>query len=203
LVSDAAGRVLRRALAILLLSAWGGPALAQQQHLPNLPPTQPEFDELWKRFDRYCLQAFPDDAVAASTARDDGGKALTPPQLKVLLHDDPGSGWMIQARFGLYILTLERPPHHSCVVRKLFRVAPAFQPLLPDLVAEWAGGLDPPVHVTPLPATETKTTPPQIFYGYELRGPDGRVIETVGAFLAPIADSPQAELRLARMRGGK
>jgi hypothetical protein len=199
-------RPARRALALLALTAcavWGGPAPAQKA-LPNLAPlysSEPEFTELWKRFDRYCLQAFPDDDAVAAGARDEGGKPLTAPQAKAILHEDVASAWTIDARYGIYILTLAAPPAHACAVRKLFRVSPKFQPLLPGLVGAWAGGLDPPLPVTALPMTETKTTPPQTAYRYELRGPNGRVVETIGAVLVPIADSTQAELRLARTRG--
>jgi hypothetical protein len=185
---------MRRALPLLVLLALAAcpPAWAQVS-APN-----PEFAELWTRFSDNCLSHFPDDKAVANNLQDDGWKPLPEAQLKAFLKEDPGRGWMVTGEHGVFILTLQAQPSHTCIVRKMFRIAPNFQQKLPGLIGDWSQEIEPPVHVTPLPESQTAG---QTFYGYELRGPDGRVVDTVGAFLVHIANSDQVELRLARMRG--
>jgi hypothetical protein len=182
---------MRRALLILLALAASAPAWAQA------PATTPEFTELWTKFSDNCLTRFPDDAAVATNAGDDGWNPLPAAQAKAFLRDGPGRGWMITGRYGVFVLTIEPPPSHRCVVRKNVRSVPKFEDRLAELVGDWSQDLSPPMHVSPLPP---KDVGGETFYGFELHAADGRLVDTVGATVHQIPDTTQAELRLSRQR---
>jgi hypothetical protein len=182
---------MRRALPTLLALAASAPAWAQ------MPATNSEFGELWTKFADSCLANFPDDAAVATGAADDGWKPLPDQQAKAFLPDSPGRAWMITGRYGVIVLTVQPPPAHRCVVRKNVRAVPKFEDRLGELVAEWSEDLNPPVHVSPLPPQQAGG---EVFHGYELRSGDGRLLDTIGAYVHPIPDTTQAELRLSRLR---
>ena len=114
----------------LLLLTASASASAQDQGAVeasalDAPPVPDEFVRLFKS---YCLAKFPDDAALATQATEDKFEALTPEQIKSVLHDDPGQGWLIIGQDAKYILTVEQPPFHTCALRRqtaiLFSGAP-------------------------------------------------------------------------------
>lgn len=183
---------VRRAPAILLALAASAPAFAQ------MPATNPEFGELWTRFSDNCLSHFPDDAAVARNADEDGWRTLSGPEATAILQGRPGRAWMLAGRFGVAVLTLEPPPAHSCIVRKNFRSPPKFDDRLAQLIGDWSQDLAPPELASALPPRDSGN---ETIYAYELRGRDGKAVETVAAIVTHIANSQQVELRLERRRG--
>ena len=74
-------------------------------------------DEWVGLFTTLCLQKFPDDSALA-TAAAEKGPAMTSAEVKSLLHDDPGQGWIVSGAQAKYFLTDEAPPYHSCALRR-------------------------------------------------------------------------------------
>lgn len=111
---------LRHSLAgaAMLLAA---PASATQyERLANPPDPVAQRDEMIALYDEICLRAFPDDEAAGRAAAAHGGTAMSEAQVRRLLHDDPGIGWRVNGRTGLFEVTIERsPPYHACAVRTM------------------------------------------------------------------------------------
>ncbi len=103
----------RAALAgsLLLLA---GAALAQ-----DAAPPPPVSDEFVRLFSSYCLNKFPDDGALLSQAEADKLAPLSPAQVKTMLHQDSGIGWVVGGANAQYVLTVEQPPFHTCALRQL------------------------------------------------------------------------------------
>jgi len=93
-------------------------AIAQDQPPPNVSPAVPD-DELAALYTAFCLQSFPDEAGLALLARQKGAVALTPEEVKAILHDDPGHGWQLRTAGGHYQISVEDPPYHTCAIRRM------------------------------------------------------------------------------------
>lgn len=89
-----------------------------QTPAPAPAPPVPD-DELAELFSTFCLDAFPAEAILAKAAGGRHGVAMTPDQVKSLLHDDPGRGWMLRTSQALYGVTVEYPPYSACAVRRM------------------------------------------------------------------------------------
>jgi hypothetical protein len=93
---------------------------------PATPPVTPQvvapLDEatgaiLSRIFTDVCFGLFPDDAATDAKLAAGGGVAMTPQQVKAILHDDPGHGWIVIQDGHAYSITIEAPPFHACAVR--------------------------------------------------------------------------------------
>ena len=98
----------------IILCVFAGVLMAAPAGAQSVAPASSEFVAL---FSDLCLQKFPDDAGMAALA---GGKGqvLTPAEVKLFLHDDPGQGWVLNGQDSKYVLTDEHPPYHACAVRR-------------------------------------------------------------------------------------
>jgi hypothetical protein len=75
-------------------------------------------------YDAACLRAFPDDAALDRLMTARKATALTPEQVRVTLHDDPGRGWVVRGKGKPVMVMLELPPFHACSVRALVGEGP-------------------------------------------------------------------------------
>lgn len=75
-------------------------------------------------YDEACLRTFPDDAALDRLMAQRKATALTPDQVRVTLHDDPGRGWVIRGKGKPVMVMLELPPFHACSVRALVGEGP-------------------------------------------------------------------------------
>ena len=91
-------------------------ALAQAAAANPGPPTVSHMTAL---YDQICLRTFPDDAAVDRAMAKRKAIALTPMQVKVTLHDDPGRGWVVKGKGQPVMVMLELPPFHACSVRAL------------------------------------------------------------------------------------
>lgn len=107
---------MRAGLALAaLLVGLGGPARAE----PDATPADAQ--RMASLFDAVCLRAFPDGPATDRAVQEAGGVALTPAQVRELLHDDPGHGWRLARPEATYLLTIENPPWHACALRRMTR----------------------------------------------------------------------------------
>ncbi len=87
---------------------------------PSMPTPAPtgRLRGLVSTFDMICTRVFPDDArIATAMIRVPGMRPLTSEQIRTLLKDDPGRGWIVDQGGATIMITLEFPPIHSCAVR--------------------------------------------------------------------------------------
>jgi hypothetical protein len=166
----------------------------------------PAFLELLDTFAAHCLKEFPDDAAVAAKAAAAGYRELDEAQLRSFLHGDPGRGWALARPHNRYVLSIESPPHHYCVVRAMFPKAPDGPNIaLPMslLFGAWGANQKPPENMvarTPMHVQMGDRT--QTVYPFEMTGPDKHSIETIAAFVALVPNSETVEIRFARMREG-
>ncbi len=103
-----------------VMSLAGPAAAAQYQALAHPPDPVAQRDELIALYDEICLRAFPDDEATARAAGRHGATPLPAAEVRGFLHDDPGIGWALRGRTGLFHVMLEQaPPYHSCSVRTM------------------------------------------------------------------------------------
>jgi hypothetical protein len=117
---------------------------AVQASTSDAPLVSEEFVRLFRS---YCLEKFPDDIALAAQAGEDKFVALTPAEVKGVLHDDPGQGWLITGQDAKYILTVEQPPFHTCALRRQAAIVFSSAPLVAaakDFVEAKGGKLSPP-----------------------------------------------------------
>jgi hypothetical protein len=105
---------------MLAAAMLAGPA----QPSPYRPPANPpdpaaQRDEMIALYDEICLRAFPDDRAAGDAVARHNATPLTPAQMRILLHEDPGVGWAVDGRTGRFNVTIEAPPFHACAVRTM------------------------------------------------------------------------------------
>jgi hypothetical protein len=106
--------------AVLALAA--APGTVSPYLLPSpAPDAAAQLSEMVGLFDTLCLKAFPDDAAvaAAIAARGGGVTTMTPADVALYLHANPGVGWFLTGRSGRFVVTVEAPPYHACGVRTL------------------------------------------------------------------------------------
>ncbi len=122
---------MRAVLLILCSGLLCGAALAADPPASPAPPSAappltpkapPPLDEatganLATLFTEFCVKAFPDGAALEARMRDRGAIAMTPEQVKGILHDDPGRGWIVRLEGHGFLVTEEAPPFHACSVR--------------------------------------------------------------------------------------
>jgi hypothetical protein len=89
-----------------------------------VPQAAPDGDveRLAALYDELCLKAFPDDAAVDAVMASKGAVPLTPEEVRVTFHDDPGRGWLLADGDREVQIMLELPPYHACSVRR-FTVA--------------------------------------------------------------------------------
>jgi hypothetical protein len=106
---------------LLAAAMLAGPVQASPYAaLTNPPDPVAQRDELIALYDEICLRAFPDDDATARAAARRGGTPLSTEQVRHMLHDDPGIGWVLQGRTGrLYVALEQAPPYHSCSLRTM------------------------------------------------------------------------------------
>src|SRR5690349_19136484 len=104
-------------LVATMLAALPGAAAAQYETPVNPPEPAAQLAELIDIYDSVCLRAFPDDAAAARALAALGASAMQGGEVRIYLHDDPGRGWNLRGRTGLFRVTIEAPPFHACGVR--------------------------------------------------------------------------------------
>lgn len=105
----------------LALAALAAPAAAAAQYeVPANPPDPAvQLAELIEVYDNVCLRAFPNDEAAARALAARGASAMQGDEVRIYLHDDPGRGWNLRGRTGLFRVTIEAPPFHACGVRTM------------------------------------------------------------------------------------
>lgn len=81
------------------------------------PPT--DAAQLIDLFDNFCIAKFPDDPALKALAKTRGGVEMTPEQVKIYLHADPGYGWVFRLGSIPYVVTIELPPYQTCAVRRM------------------------------------------------------------------------------------
>jgi hypothetical protein len=91
--------------------------LAAAQTAP-IPTDDVVLGRMTALFDQICLKTFPADGGVAAAMTAMGAVPLTPEQLKIYLHDDPGRGWIIADGDRKFTITIEAPPYHACTVRR-------------------------------------------------------------------------------------
>jgi len=88
-----------------------------------LTATTPHADPILARmvtlYDEICLRTFPDDAAIDALMKAKGATPMTPEEVKVTLNEDPGRGWFLPDGDRNIQVTVEMPPYHACVVRRM------------------------------------------------------------------------------------
>lgn len=122
IVTDGAGRTKSTTVAGLLVLSmclcWVAGARAQ------MPPPVADDDQV-ALFAAFCLDAFPDAAALDRVAASRKAVAMTPDELKALLRDDPGRGWLVRTQQALHGITVELPPYVTCAVRRMTPSGPS------------------------------------------------------------------------------
>src|SRR5436190_13435962 len=83
------------------------------------PAASSEADQQLSRmaalYEEVCLTAFPDDHAVEAAMRARNAVELTPAEVSVTFHDDPGRAWNLEDHDAS--VWLEFPPYHACSVR--------------------------------------------------------------------------------------
>src|SRR5262249_14206644 len=97
--------------------------------------------EMVTLFDEVCLKAFPNDAAVAQHLQARHAQQLTPTEVTIYLHEDPGAGWRLAGATAPFVITLEQPPFHTCAIRTLTAQGgfPSLQPYI-DLATRYEAG---------------------------------------------------------------
>jgi len=75
--------------------------------------------EIADLFSAFCLEKFPDNAALDALAKSDLSTPMSSDEVKRYLHNDPGRGWYLRTKLGLYAITIEAPPYVTCAVRRM------------------------------------------------------------------------------------
>ncbi len=105
------------AFAAVLAVAMPAAAAGQYETPVNPPDPAAQLTELIDIYDSACLRAFPDDRAVAEAMTARGATPMDDAEVRSILHDDPGRGWIIPGRTAPFRLILEAPPFHACGVR--------------------------------------------------------------------------------------
>jgi hypothetical protein len=117
------------------LANWAMPPSAGAA--PNNAATM----ELMRVFDDICLKKFPDDTKIAAYAEARHFSPLSPEIISKMLGKDPAVGWTQKGGFGDYVITIERPPFHTCAVRKQFLEMPDIHESFATTLEVWRASL--------------------------------------------------------------
>ena len=112
-------------LALMIAAALAQkPDAAPAGPSPYLPPANAgapaaQLAEMLDIYESACLRAFPDDRAVGRLMTQRGATALSEAEVHIYLHEDPGHGWRLEGRTGIFNLTIEEPPYHACAVRTM------------------------------------------------------------------------------------
>jgi hypothetical protein len=200
-------RLIFRAVVLLTLAACSASprdktfTTVSDWTLPTKLPTQAEkeaAEELLDMFREPCLERFPDDSAVESYAKEKNLTPMTEAEIRHLLGTDPGEGWIGQASSRKYLLTVEKPPYHTCAIRRLYTIPPTAVASLYylDLVVWAAASRHGTMTQQPPKSMEMEGRPTHV-YVYFLRDPDGMTREDFLLFVTDLSDGTYA-IRLAR-----
>ena len=103
----------------ILPAAIPAAAAAQYETPVNPPDPAAQLAEMIEIYDAACLRAFPDDSAVARAMAARGATAMSESEVRGILRDDPGRGWIIAGRTARFRLIAEAPPYHACGVRTM------------------------------------------------------------------------------------
>jgi len=188
------------AITLLILS---GSARAQP-----IPPAAirdqgaaPASSELVELFAALCLMKFPDDAAADAYGHAKGFTPMPMERLRSLLGTAPGRGWLYETPLGVYAVTIEKPPYHTCTIRKRFATAPNIHNAYSAMLTLWsttqrAGTLkELPSQRRSVGGNPTQT------YLWALRSSDAKRKEELMALVTSIGQ--ETEIRLVHATGNR
>ena len=87
-----------------------------------------------------CFGGFPDEPAVAAVMSAHHARDLSQDEVRRYLYDDPGVGWVIAGNTAQFVVTVERPPFHTCAIRTM--TVAGFQNSQPyaDFVAQVEAG---------------------------------------------------------------
>jgi hypothetical protein len=144
-----------------------------------------------------CLDKFPDDGAVAAYAKAENLTPMTETEIRQLLGSDPGVGWVGKSSTGVYRLTVEEPPYHTCALRAIYAGPPkAIKSLFFLPIALWAVTKNQALSEQPT-QSQTVNGLPTLAYPFVLVDAGGK---TVGQFAVIVTDIPDGsrEARLVR-----
>src|SRR3954466_3069137 len=96
---------LKTLAAMAIMSAAMPAAAAAQYETPVNPPAPAaQLAELIEIYDSACLRAFPDDRAVAEAMAARGATPMGDAEVRGILRDDPGRGWIIAGRTARFRL---------------------------------------------------------------------------------------------------
>jgi len=193
------GTSLREGLSSSLSSASGGRII----HWVVPPEDATEADkkaaeEAVSLFKIPCLEKFPDDDAVAGYAAEQTLAPMSEAEIHRLLGTDPGIGWTGQVPESHYLLTIEKPPYHTCAIRVVFAGPPkAVRSYFFLSIAVWATLLKNNILTEEPPQSTTMDGRPTQVYSYLLTDAEGRTPEHFYVFVTAAPDG-RREVRLVR-----
>jgi len=196
-------RILAVSICLGLAIGHVAAAVAQQSPQGTLSGTplaqgnaQSELTELFAAF---CLMKFPDANAADLYARLKGFKPMPEERLRATLGKDPGTGWLYDAGFGTYAITIEHPPHATCTIGNRSPRVGDIKAAFGTLLTLWAGAQH-TGSITGLPPRKAEISGRRTeTYLWELASPKGK--ETFMALVTPGSSGAETEVRLVRSIG--
>ncbi|MBI0474524.1 hypothetical protein D9601_03995 [Sphingomonas sp. MA1305] len=90
--------------------------------LLQIPPAAPspaatDVARMATLYDEICLHTFPDDAALDRLMSAKKATPLSASDVRIILRDDPGRGWLLRDGGERFTVTLELPPFHACSLR--------------------------------------------------------------------------------------
>jgi hypothetical protein len=179
----AVGRSLATSAALALFAftpAGSSPAAAQ-----NTGDVDPAVvADMTSLFTGYCIDAFPDDARVDALAQKDSAVRLEPDQVRVYLDNDPGQGWFLHMQSGLYVVSIENPPHSTCAVRHISAIAfSAAPPQFMTVINDYAANRKATAFAIPFPPVKTKGGAEMSLYAYGLKSSDPNFGDSFGVMV--------------------
>lgn len=110
---------MTKAGCFLVLGLWATSAEAAAGPPAAAPAADAQQREMTELFDRLCLQLFPDEDAVNAELNARGAKRMSAEEVRVYLHDDPGTGWLLAGKTGAVQITMEAPPYHACTIRMM------------------------------------------------------------------------------------
>ena len=148
-------------------------------------------------FSAPCIEAFPDDAAVEAFASEQKLAPMSESELRRLLGRDPGEGWIGKGQSGTYMLTIEKPPYHSCAIRVPFTGSPdVVLSQYSFVVSLWAATQHDNMASQPPMSVEIEGHP-TVAYVYELTDLGGKPRGQFMLLVTSMLDST-SELRLVR-----
>jgi hypothetical protein len=148
-------------------------------------------------FSAPCIESFPDDAAVEAFASEQKLAPMPESEVRRLLGRDPGEGWIGRGQSGIYTLTIEKPPFHTCAVRVPFTGSPdAVIGQYSFVVSLWAATEHDNMASQP-PISVEIAGHPTVAYVYELTDLGGKPLGRFMLFVTSMLDGTY-ELRLLR-----